>query len=236
VGDDGGGLDRERILAKARERGLVGAGERLSEPAIDQLIFLAGFSTHDHATDVSGRGVGMDVVKRNIDELGGSIEVRSEAGKGSRFIMTLPLTLAIVDGQTVVIGDESFIVPLSAIVELLQMRRAAVSHVVGHGELLSYHDEYLPLVRLETRLEAGCERPREPRDGLIMVVEGDGKRVGLCVDELLGQQPVVVKTLESNYGQVDGISGATILGDGSIALILDVPALTRSASASCITT
>jgi two-component system, chemotaxis family, sensor kinase CheA len=230
VSDDGGGLKRERILAKARESGLIGANEQLSDEAVGNLIFLAGFSTQDQATDVSGRGVGMDVVKRNVDELGGSIEVSSEAGKGSRFTITLPLTLAIVDGQTVAVGDESYIVPLTAIVESLQMRTASVNQVVGHGEVLSFRGEYLPVVRLERVFEARSARARDPGDGLIMVVEGDGKRVGLCVDELLGQQQVVVKTLEANYGHVDGIAGATILGDGSVALILDIAGLTRSVS------
>jgi two-component system chemotaxis sensor kinase CheA len=232
VSDDGGGLKRERILAKARERGLIGADEQLSDEAVGNLIFLAGFSTHDQATDISGRGVGMDVVKRNVDELGGSIEVRSEAGKGSRFIITLPLTLAIVDGQTVAVGDESYIVPLTAIVESLQLRTASVKHVVGHGEVLSFRGEYLPVVRLQRVFSARTDGTRDPDDGLIMVVEGDGRRVGLCVDELLGQQQVVVKTLEANYGHVDGIAGATILGDGSVALILDIAGLTRSVSES----
>jgi two-component system chemotaxis sensor kinase CheA len=230
VSDDGGGLKRERILAKARERGLIDADEQLSDEAVGNLIFLAGFSTNDQATDISGRGVGMDVVKRNVDELGGSIEVHSETGKGSRFTITLPLTLAIVDGQTVAVGDESYIVPLTAIVESLQMRTASVNHVVGHGEVLAFRGEYLPVVRLEKVFQARSEAVRDPADGLIMVVEGDGKRVGLCVDELLGQQQVVVKTLEANYGHVDGIAGATILGDGSVALILDIAGLTRSVS------
>ena len=230
VSDDGGGLKRERILAKARERGLIGADEQVSDEAVGNLIFLAGFSTHDQATDISGRGVGMDVVKRNVDDLGGSIEVHFEAGKGSRFTITLPLTLAILDGQTVAVGDESYIVPLTAIVESLQMRTASVKHVVGHGEVLSFRGDYLPVLRLERLFEARSTCVREPADGLIMVVEGDGKRVGLCVDELLGQQQVVVKTLEANYGHVDGIAGATILGDGSVALILDIAGLTRSVS------
>jgi two-component system, chemotaxis family, sensor kinase CheA len=232
VSDDGAGLKLERILAKARERGLVGADEQLSDEAICNLIFLAGFSTHDQATDISGRGVGMDVVKRNVDELGGSIEVRSESGKGSRFIIELPLTLAIVDGQTVAVGDESYIVPLTAIVESLQLHAASVTRVVGHGEVLSFRGEYLPVVRLDKVFNARRAHQRESADGLIMVVEGDGKRVGLCVDELLGQQQVVVKTLEANYGHVDGIAGATILGDGSVALILDIAGLTRSVTES----
>src|SRR3984957_2246902 len=232
VSDDGGGLKRERILAKARERGLIGADEQLSDDAVGNLIFLAGFSTPDQATDISGRGVGMDVVKRNVDELGGSIEVRSEAGVGSRFIITLPLTLAIVDGQTVAVGDESYIVPLTAIVESLQLSSASVKQVVGHGEVLSFRGEYLPVVRLQKVFAARSQGTRNPEDGLIMVVEGDGRRVGLCVDELLGQQQVVVKTLEANYGHVDGIAGATTLGDGSVALILDIAGLTRSVSES----
>jgi two-component system, chemotaxis family, sensor kinase CheA len=232
VSDDGGGLKRERILAKARERGLIGADEQLSDEATDNLIFLAGFSTHDQATDISGRGVGMDVVKRNVDELGGSIVVRSETGTGSRFVITLPLTLAIVDGQTVAVGDESYIVPLTAIVESLQLSAASVKQVIGHGEVLSFRGEYLPVVRLQNVFAARSQGTRNPEDGLIMVVEGDGRRVGLCVDELLGQQQVVVKTLEANYGHIDGIAGATILGDGSVALILDIAGLTRSVSES----
>jgi len=228
VSDDGAGLQRERILAKARLQGLVGADEQLADAAIDNLIFVPGFSTQDQATDISGRGVGMDVVRRNVDELGGVIEVRSEAGKGSRFIITLPLTLAIVDGQTVAVGDESYIVPLTAIVESLQLSDVSVNQVVGHGELVSFRGECLPMLRLQRMFKARSERPRDPRDALIMVVEGDGRRVALCVDELLGQQQVVVKTLESNYGHIDGIAGATILGDGSVALILDVAGLTRS--------
>jgi two-component system chemotaxis sensor kinase CheA len=225
VSDDGGGLQRERILAKARQRRLVGADEQPPDTALDNLIFLAGFSTQEQATETSGRGVGMDVVRRNIDELGGVIDVRSAAGKGTRFTITLPLTLALIEGQSVAVGDESYIVPLTAIVESLPMRTAPVDHFVGHGEVLSYHGEYLPLLRLDQMLQARCERPREPRDGLILVVQGDGRRVGLCVDELLGQQQVVLKTLQSNYGHIDGIAGATVLGDGSVTLILDVAAL-----------
>jgi two-component system chemotaxis sensor kinase CheA len=228
VSDDGGGLKRERILAKARERGLIRADEPLSEEGICNLIFLAGFSTNEQANDISGRGVGMDVVKRNVDELGGSIEVRSETGQGTRFSITLPLTLAILDGQTVVIGEESYIVPITAIVESLQMRTAMIRHVIGHGEVLSFRGEYLPVVRLQQLFNARANPGATPDQGLIMVVEGEGRRFGLCVDELLGQQQVVVKTLETNYGHVEGIAGATILGDGSVALILDMAGLTRS--------
>jgi two-component system chemotaxis sensor kinase CheA len=154
--------------------------------------------------------------------------VHSAVGKGSRFVITLPLTLAIVDGQTIAVGDETYIVPLTAIIESLQMKTAAVSQVVGHGEVLTFRGEYLPVLRLQRHFNTLAEHTREPNEGLIMVVEGDGRRVGLCVDELLGQQQVVVKTLEANYGHVEGIAGATILGDGSVALILDVANLTRA--------
>jgi two-component system, chemotaxis family, sensor kinase CheA len=228
VTDDGGGLKRDRIVAKARERALIGPDEELSDDQVCNLIFLAGFSTQDQANDVSGRGVGMDVVRRNVEELGGSIEVRTTTGKGSSFTITLPLTLAIVDGQTISVGDETYIVPLTAIIESLQMRTASVSHVVGHGEVLIFRGEYLPVLRLQKHFDSQGDRARESSEGLIMVVEGDGRRVGLCVDELLGQQQVVVKTLEANYGHVEGIAGATILGDGSVALILDVASLTRA--------
>jgi two-component system chemotaxis sensor kinase CheA len=228
VSDDGGGLKRDRIVAKARERALIGPDEELSDDQVCNLIFLAGFSTQDQASDVSGRGVGMDVVRRNVEELGGSIEVRTTTGKGSSFTITLPLTLAIVDGQTISVGDETYIVPLTAIIESLQMRTASVSHVVGHGEVLIFRGEYLPVLRLQKHFDSQGDRTGESSEGLIMVVEGDGRRVGLCVDELLGQQQVVVKTLEANYGHVEGIAGATILGDGSVALILDVASLTRA--------
>jgi two-component system chemotaxis sensor kinase CheA len=231
VSDDGGGLKKDRILVKARERGLLGPNDAPSDEEVYALIFLAGFSTADQATDISGRGVGMDVVRRNVEDLGGSIEVRSEPGRGSRFTITLPLTLAIVDGQTVAVGDETYIVPLTTIVESLQMSTASINRLGNRGELLAFRGDYLPVVRLQ-ELFASPRRESVPEGGgLVMVVEGDGRRVGLCVDELLGQQQVVVKTLEENYGHVDGVAGATILGDGAVALILDVAGLARSATA-----
>jgi two-component system, chemotaxis family, sensor kinase CheA len=227
VSDDGAGLDRQRILERARERGLVGASEPLSDGEIDDLIFLPGFSTVEQATDLSGRGVGMDVVRRNIKELGGKIEVRSERGRGSRFLITLPLTLAIVDGQSVTVGSETYIVPLTSIVESLQLKSGNVNRLSGRGELFSFRGEYLPVIRLHELF--GIEpRARELHDGLVVVVEGEGRRVGLFVDDLLGQQQVVIKSLDANYGHVEGISGATILGDGAIALILDLPRLIRT--------
>jgi two-component system chemotaxis sensor kinase CheA len=229
VSDDGGGLQQERILAKARERGLVGANETLNDEQVYDLIFMAGFSTADQATDISGRGVGMDVVRRNIKELGGNIEVRSTTGRGSRFIITLPLTLAIVDGQSVSVGTETYIVPLVTIIESLQLQPGGVSRIAGQQEVFWFRDGYVPVVRLH---EVFGVQPRaaELHQGLIMVVEGEGRRVGLFVDDLLGQQQVVIKSLETNFRRVDGVSGATILGDGAVALILDVPGLIRVAS------
>ncbi|MET0987814.1 MAG: chemotaxis protein CheA [Steroidobacteraceae bacterium] len=229
VSDDGGGLNKDRILAKARERGLIGVNDVLSDDAIYELIFMAGFSTADQTTDISGRGVGMDVVRRNIKELGGAIEVRSERGRGSRFIITLPLTLAIVDGQSVNVGGETYIVPLTTIIESLQLKPGMVNRVAGQGEVFWFRDRYVPVVRVH---DVFGVKPRAAQlhEGLIMVVEGEGRRCGLFVDDLLGQQQVVIKSLETNFRRVDGVSGATILGDGAIALILDVPGLIRVAA------
>jgi two-component system chemotaxis sensor kinase CheA len=190
------------------------------------LIFVPGFSTADQTTDLSGRGVGMDVVRRNIKDLGGSIEVSSEAGAGTRFTICLPLTLAIVDGQTVVVGKQTYIVPLLSIIESLQLRRADVSRLSGFGDVFRFRGDYVPILRLHELF--GVEpRHRDIGEGLVVVAEGDGRRVGLFVDDLLGQQQVVIKSLEVNYGTVEGVSGATILGDGSVALILDLPGLIR---------
>ncbi len=229
VSDDGAGLDRDRILAKARSRGLIGQNDQLSEEQIYELIFVPGFSTAEKTTDVSGRGVGMDVVRRNVKELGGKIELRTERGKGSRFVITLPLTLAIVDGQSVAVGSETYIVPLISIVESMQLKTSNVSRLSGRGEVFSFRGDYLPIIRLHDLY--GVEpRTRNLHEGLVVVAEGEGRRVGLFVDDLLGQQQVVIKSLEANYGHVEGVSGATILGDGSVALILDVPEIIRAAS------
>jgi two-component system chemotaxis sensor kinase CheA len=230
VSDDGGGLDKDRILAKARDRGLVGANDVLTDAQIYELIFLPGFSTAEKTTDVSGRGVGMDVVRRNIKELGGKIELRSDLGKGSKTIITLPLTLAIVDGQSVAVGTETYIVPLISIVESMQLKAESVSRLSGLGEVFSFRGFYLPIVRLYELF--GVEpRTKVLDEGLVVVAEGEGhQRIGLFVDDLLGQQQVVIKSLEANYGHVEGVSGATILGDGSVALILDIPGLIRAMS------
>ena len=229
VSDDGNGLDKDRILAKARARGLVGQNDVLTDDQIHELIFLPGFSTAEKTTDLSGRGVGMDVVRRNVKELGGKIELRSERGKGSRFIITLPLTLAIVDGQSVAVGAETYIIPLISIVESMRLKETSISRLSGHNEVFSFRGDYLPIIRLHELF--GVEpRTRALHEGLVVIAEGDGRRVGLFVDDLLGQQQVVIKSLEANYGHVEGVSGATILGDGSVALILDVTGIIAAAS------
>jgi len=230
VGDDGGGLNPAKILAKARARGIVGPNDVLTDAQACELIFMPGFSTADTTTDISGRGVGLDVVRRNVKELGGTIETRNELGKGARFIITLPLTLAIVDGQSIAVGKQNYIVPLISIIESLQIKQGALNRVAGHGEVFSFRGDYVPVIRLHEVF--GVEpRAHELHQGLIVIVEGDGRRVGLFVDDLLGQQQVVIKSLETNYGHIDGVSGATILGDGSVALILDLPGIIRRAGA-----
>jgi len=224
--DDGAGLNREAIVAKAIERGLIPGGEGLTDEAIADLIFQPGFSTASVTTDLSGRGVGMDVVRRNVADLGGTVVVRSVAGKGSTFTITLPLTLAIIDGLTAAVGEESYIVPLVSIVESVQVSADAVRGVVGGGELFRFRGEYLPVIRLYEVF--GCAGAvSEVGEGLVIVVEADGGRVGLFVDRLVGQQQAVVKSLEANYRRVQGVSGATILADGSVALIVDVAGLVR---------
>jgi two-component system chemotaxis sensor kinase CheA len=229
VGDDGTGLDAERIVAKARAAGLVGPTDKLSEAQIRELIFSPGFTTAEVATDVSGRGVGMDVVRSNVTELGGKIEVRSERGRGARFLITLPLTLAIVDGLSVAVGDQTYILPMTATIESLRLTPSQVTTIADGREVFGFRHEYLPVVRLY-KFFGLIPRTRALHEGLVVVVEGAGRRVGLFVDDLLGQQQVVIKSLETHYGRVTGISAATILGDGSVALILDVADLIRSAA------
>ncbi|MEQ8495795.1 MAG: chemotaxis protein CheA, partial [Gammaproteobacteria bacterium] len=224
ISDDGAGLDCDRLLAKARERGLVGADEQLPEERIHELIFHPGFSTAKEISDVSGRGVGMDVVKRNIKELGGVIDIQSKFGAGSTIRIRLPLTLAILDGQLVRVGDQTYIVPLVSIIESLQVDPSRIKSVVGAAELYRLRGEYIPIVRLYKLF--GIEPESSSlEDGLLVVIEGEGQRAGIFIDELLGQQQVVIKSLETNYRKVDGISGATILGDGTVAMIMDAGGL-----------
>jgi two-component system chemotaxis sensor kinase CheA len=224
IADDGAGLDTDRIQAKARERGLIGENDVLSEEQACDMIFQAGFSTAAVVSDVSGRGVGMDVVRRNIKDLGGVVEVTTRRGQGSTFRIRLPLTLAILDGQLIRVGDQVYIVSLVSIIESLQVRPESVSSIAGRSELYRLREEYLPVVRLYEQF--GIETTTtDLKDGLLVVVEGDGRRIGLFVDELLGQQQVVIKSLQTNFRRVPGISGATILGDGRVAMILDVAGL-----------
>ena len=227
VRDDGAGLNKAKILQKARERGLIPADQELNDEQIDNLIFMPGFSTAEQISDVSGRGVGMDVVRRNINDLGGHVQISSREGRGSTIRIRLPLTLAILDGQLVRVGKEVYIISLLAIVETIQVTRERVNTLVGRTEVFRLRDEYLPVVKLCDQFGVEPDS-RSAEDGLLVVVESDGKRAGVLVDDLLAQQQVVIKSLESNFKSVSGIAGATILGDGTVALIIDVPDLIRS--------
>ncbi|TQV64790.1 MAG: chemotaxis protein CheA [Halothiobacillaceae bacterium] len=223
IGEDGRGINKARVLAKAREKGLVGADEQLSDDRIHELIFAPGFSTAEQVTDISGRGVGMDVVKRNIHALGGGLEIRSAEGKGTTFVIRLPLTLSIMDSQLVVVGEQTYILPLMSIVESLQIAPDFLSRVAGRAEVYKLREDYIPVIRLNRIFNiparAVNERP------LLVVIEGDGQKVGLMIDDLLGQQQVVIKSLETNFRRIEGLSGSTILGDGTVALILDIGGL-----------
>ncbi|MGD8592560.1 MAG: chemotaxis protein CheA, partial [Gammaproteobacteria bacterium] len=226
ISDDGAGINADKILKKAIDRGLVEEGVELPQSKIYDLLFQPGFSTADKITDVSGRGVGMDVVRKNIQALGGTVDVQSTLGNGSTFTVRLPLTLAILDGQLVRVGGHTYIIPLISIVESLQVQGKNVNAIAGKAELYKLRDEYIPIIRL---YEAFNIQPdsKSLDNGLLVVVEGDGRKAGLLVDDLLAQQQVVIKSLETNFRRVDGLSGATILGDGTVALILDVAGVIR---------
>ncbi len=221
VRDDGAGLDEDRILQKAKERGLVAANAELTAEEIHQLIFLPGFSTADIVSDISGRGVGMDVVRRNINELNGTIDVKSQQGKGSTFVIRLPLTLAILDGQLVEVCKQTYIFPLVSIVESIQLQKQTLNNITGSQPVMKLRDEYIPIICLDQVFN--LRPPGEyPDEAMLVVVEGDNEKIGIVVDDLLGQQQVVIKSLEQNYQKVGGVSGATILGDGTVALIIDI--------------
>lgn len=226
VKDDGAGINKQKILRKAIEQGLVSASDTLSDEQVQNLIFQPGFSTADKVSDVSGRGVGMDVVRKNINDLGGHVQIRSEEGKGSTLTIKLPLTLAILEGQLVRIGTEIYVVPLTSIVESLQVERARVNAIAQRAELYKLRDEFISIIRLAQAFHIH-EHSHALDQGQLVVVEADNRRVGLAVDEMLGQQQVVIKSLERNFCQIRGLSGATILGDGRVALILDVPGLVQ---------
>ncbi len=223
VSDDGAGLNRGKILATARERGLP-IHDGMTDQEVWLLIFEAGFSTAEAVTDVSGRGVGMDVVKRNIQGMGGRIDIESALGVGTRISIRLPLTLAILDGLSVAVGDQMFIVPLNYIVESLQPAAADIKTVSGHGRVVQVRGEYLPVIALHEifNLHPNVTAVHE---GILVILEAEGYKAALFVDDLIGQHQVVIKSLESNYRRVQGVSGATIMGDGKVALILDTAAL-----------
>ncbi|MCV1310960.1 chemotaxis protein CheA [Escherichia coli] len=223
VTDDGAGLNRERILAKAASQGLT-VSENMSDDEVAMLIFAPGFSTAEQVTDVSGRGVGMDVVKRNIQEMGGHVEIQSKQGTGTTIRILLPLTLAILDGMSVRVADEVFILPLNAVMESLQPREADLHPLAGGERVLEVRGEYLPIVELWKVFNVAGAKT-EATQGIVVILQSGGRRYALLVDQLIGQHQVVVKNLESNYRKVPGISAATILGDGSVALIVDVSAL-----------
>ncbi len=226
--DDGAGLNKPRILQKAIEKELVSENDNLSDDQIHDLIFKPGFSTADQVSDISGRGVGMDVVRRNINELNGSVEVESTEGQGSVFTIRLPLTLAILDGQLIRVGDKVYILPLISIVESIQSFQGMLHRVVGGCDLLRLRDEYVPIIKLSSIFNIKSTT-QEMEDGLLVVVEGDNMKVAILIDDLEAQQQVVIKSLEENYKRVDGVSGATILGNGTVSLILDIPGLIKLA-------
>ncbi|MGP3593356.1 chemotaxis protein CheA [Vagococcus sp. WN89Y] len=223
VTDDGAGLNRERILAKAMSQGMA-VSENMTDEEVGMLIFAPGFSTAEQVTDVSGRGVGMDVVKRNIQEMGGHVEIKSKQGAGTTIRILLPLTLAILDGMSVKVNDEVFILPLNAVMESLQPREEDLHPLAGGERVLEVRGEYLPLVELWKVFDVTGAKT-EATQGIVVILQSAGRRYALLVDQLIGQHQVVVKNLESNYRKVPGISAATILGDGSVALIVDVSAL-----------
>ncbi len=223
VSDDGAGLNRAKILAKARERGLS-IHDGMTDQEVWQLIFEAGFSTAEAITDVSGRGVGMDVVKRNIQSLGGRIDIESSLGVGTRISIRLPLTLAILDGLSVTAGNQMFIVPLNYIVESLQPTAADIKTVSGNGRVVQVRGEYLPIIALHEIFNLHSN-VTSIHDGILVILEAEGRKAALFVDDLVGQHQVVIKSLETNYRRVKGVSGATIMGDGKVALILDTAAL-----------
>ncbi|MDQ7733176.1 chemotaxis protein CheA [Halomonas sp. SpR1] len=225
VRDDGAGMDRDRLLAKARENG-ISVSDTMSDEEVFQLIFAPGFSTAKEVTDVSGRGVGMDVVKRNIQSMGGRVEIQSKLGEGTNTRIVLPLTLAILDGMSIKVGSETFILPLSTVLESLQPSKDDMYAMAGDDVVIKVRDEYLPVIAIHEVLNVE-DAITDPTKSIAVIVQGEGRRYAMLVDELIGQQQVVVKNLEDNYRKVPGISAATILGDGSVALILDITGLHR---------
>lgn len=225
VSDDGAGLNRQRILSKAIERGLPASND-MSDTEVWDLIFAPGFSTAEVVTDVSGRGVGMDVVKRNITEMGGEVSIASQTGVGSKITIRLPLTLAILEGMSVALGNNLYVIPLNLILETMQPKPEELKTVTGEGALVKVHGEYIPIIALHSLFNMPTE-VTNPCDGILVLIEAQGKKAALFVDALVGQQQVVIKSIETNFRKVVGVSGATIMGDGSVALIIDVAAIIK---------
>lgn len=231
--DDGRGLDRQAIRRKAIERQLIREEDNLSHQEIDNLIFVPGFSTAKQITDVPGRGVGMDVVRRNVEALQGSVSIQSEMGRGSTVTIRLPLTLAIMDGLSIGLSDDVYILPLLSVVESFRPEPQEIKRVATKGEVVVVRGEIVPLLRVYRLLNVAA-RVTEPSEGIVVIVENQGKKCALLVDELVGQSQVVIKNLETNFHKVAGIAGATILGDGRVAMILDIFGLMRLASNSYV--
>lgn len=227
IKDDGKGINKEKVFNKAKQQGLIPDNDPItaSDDRVYDFLFHPGFSTADQVSDISGRGVGLDVVRRNIKDLGGSVEIRSELGKGSNFVIRLPLTLAILDGQLVRVGSDTYVIPLVSIIETVQIRPDHINAIAGQTELYKIRGEYIPIIRLYEVFNQEETENTALTNGLLVVVEGDGQHAGLYVDDLLSQQQVVIKSLETNFKKIEGISGATILGDGKVALILDISGL-----------
>jgi two-component system chemotaxis sensor kinase CheA len=224
IRDDGAGVNRPKVLAKAREKGIIAPDAVLTDEECDNLIFKAGFSTADVVSNVSGRGVGMDVVRRNIENLEGTVRVKTEPGKGSVFTVSLPLTLAILDGMIVRVGAENYIIPITSIIETLRPKSDEVHHVDGASDVINVRGEFIPIIYLHEifRIKNATQ---DPSKALVVLVESGRDKLGVVVDELIGQQQVVIKSLEANADPVKGISGATILGDGHVSLILEISQL-----------
>jgi two-component system chemotaxis sensor kinase CheA len=228
IADDGAGINTQRVRQKAIERGLISADAALSDEETNQLILLPGFSTAEKITDVSGRGVGMDVVKRNVEALNGTISIQSTPGKGSCFRIRLPLTMAILDGLAMRLGEDVYVLPLLSVVESLRPEPKHIVRVAERGEMIVVRGEPLPLIYTHRVFDVSGNATN-PCEGLVVIVEHQGRRYGIVVDELIGQLQVVMKSLEANYERVDGVSGATILGDGRIGMIIDIAGLIRLA-------
>jgi two-component system chemotaxis sensor kinase CheA len=228
ISDDGKGIDKKKVLAKAIEKGQADAGKSYSDREIFDMLFAPGLSTSENVSELSGRGVGMDVVKRNIEDLRGSIEIISEEGKGSTFRIKLPLTLAIIDGMMVKVGTEVLTIPLSVIDKSVRPSRAEIKTVEGKGELVDIKGDYLPLVRLYQLFNLPSVKI-DPTEALVVVLHGEQNRFGILVDDVLGQMQAVIKSIDKNFKKIEGTSGATILGNGKVSLILDVYSIERMA-------